>query len=509
MDIIGIIDKYGIEKGDKAALVYRDTTLTYKELKEKSDALASYIIHTLGRDKTPIIVYGHKQIEMIICFLACTKSGHSYIPIDTSFPKERVREIAESSKAKILFNVEGIEFNSGDLILKDNDQIKAIINGYLGKKPDISFKVGLDDTYYILYTSGSTGKPKGVQITLSCMKSFLNWYMNISRLDNMENLIFMNQVSYSFDVSVMDLYVSLISCATLFTIDKHMISNFKELFYYFSISNMDVWVSTPSMMEMCLIDESFNYKLLPNLKMMVFAGEVLTNSSVLKLFDRFKNIKIINGYGPTEATVLVTAVEIDKYMTENINPLPIGYPIDSCRVYIADSKGNEVLEGEKGEIIILGDSVSPGYYGNDDMTEKSFFTSYIGNDKKRGYKTGDEGYIKDGLVFYLGRMDFQVKLNGFRIELGDIEHNLRKIDFIKNAVVLPVYKNGKVQYLAAFVTLDKKINEKNFVIGQNIKNELKKYIPDYMIPRKIVIKESFDVNVNGKIDRKVLMGELI
>ena len=241
MDIVGMIDKHGIENGDKAALRYRDTALTYRELREKSDALASYIIDMLGRDKTPVVVYGHKQNEMIICILACTKSGHPYIPIDTSFPEERVREIVESSRAKILFNVEGMEFNFGDLVLNNlvinnNEQIKAIIDCYLGKRPGKSYTVGLDDTYYILYTSGSTGKPKGVQITLSCMESFLNWYINISRLDNMENLVFMNQVSYSFDVSVMDIYVSLISGATLFTIDKYMISDFKELFYYFSIS---------------------------------------------------------------------------------------------------------------------------------------------------------------------------------------------------------------------------------------------------------------------------------
>jgi D-alanine--poly(phosphoribitol) ligase subunit 1 len=387
-------------------------------------------------------------------------------------------------------------------------EINEIISKYSGRRPNPEYRVKPEDPYYILYTSGSTGKPKGVQITLSCLETFLKWYLKICDVGNMKDCVFMDQVSYSFDVSVMDMYVSLIRGTTLYAIDKDMIASFKDLFEYFKKSNISVWTSTPSMVEMCLIDESFNRELLPNLKIISLAGEVLTNRCVEKLFDRFGDIRVINGYGPTESTVLVTAVDIDRDMINSESSLPIGYPMDGCRILILDSDGREVPEGEKGEIIIVSDSVSPGYYKNKETTEKVFFKTTVDGTPKRCYRTGDEGYIKNGLVYYIGRKDFQVKLNGFRIELGDIENNLRKIGFIKNAVVLPISRNGKVQHLAAAVTLDRQMDEREFKIGLMIKDELKKFVPDYMVPRKIVIKDSFPVNVNGKVDRKLLMEEM-
>ena len=132
----------------------------------------------------------------------------------------------------------------------------------------------------------------------------------------------------------------------------------------------------------------------------------------------------------------------------------------------------------------------------------------MNNEQKRCYRTGDEGYLKDEMLYYCGRRDFQIKLNGFRIELEDIENNLRNIDIIKNAVVLPVLKNEKMQYLAAMVVLNKVLEEKEFKIGVRIKNELKKFLPEYMIPRKITIKEELPMTVNGKINRKALMEEV-
>lgn len=142
------------------------------------------------------------------------------------------------------------------------------------------------------------------------------------------------------------------------------------------------------------------------------------------------------------------------------------------------------------------------------MTKKVFFTININGKNEKCYKTGDAGYIKDGMVYYCGRIDFQVKLNGYRIEPEDIENNIRKIDFISNCAVIPVVRNDKVEYLAAFVSLSKKFDEKEFKIGMQIKSELKKNLPVYMIPRKIVIKDKLPMNTNGKVNRKLLLEEI-
>lgn len=183
----------------------------------------------------------------------------------------------------------------------------------------------------------------------------------------------MNQAPFSFDLSVMDLYLSLASGSTLFSIDKQMISNLGELFRYFSQAKINVWVSTPSFAELCLADKSFNDRLLPDLKLFLFCGEVLSNKCAEKLLERFKNARIFNMYGPTETTVAVTAVEITQELCKSYNPLPVGYAKNDCKIFIIDSDGEIISdENKKGEIYIAGDSVSIGYYKDEDITNSTF-----------------------------------------------------------------------------------------------------------------------------------------
>lgn len=507
MNLLDIIDSYR-EDEERIAHLYRESSMTYRELAEKSDAVAQYLIEKFEEYKGPIVVYGHKQHEMLICFLACVKAGHPYIPIDSSLPIERIKDIIESSNTRIIFSIENLKIEFKNIEILTIESIKIVFQGYRGKKPELKYRVKSEDIYYIIYTSGSTGKPKGVQITLSCLESFVKWGMQIANIHKYKNYVFMNQAPFSFDLSVMDLYLSLASGSILFSIDKFMTANLQELFKYLRKSNIKIWVSTPSFADMCLADSSFNSELLPELKIILFCGETLTNSCVEKLHSRFKNVKVINLYGPTEATVSVTAVEITEEMCKKIKPLPVGYVKDDCKILIMNKSGEEVKEGKKGEIVIAGDSVSTGYFNNVENTKKAFSTILINNEKKRCYSTGDEGYIKNGMLYYCGRIDFQVKLNGYRIELEDIENNLRKLEFINNAVVLPFIKQGKIQYLAGVVALKGELHEKEFKITLMIKNELKKFLPDYMIPRKIVIRESLPMTVNGKVNRKSLMEDI-
>jgi D-alanine--poly(phosphoribitol) ligase subunit 1 len=508
MNLIEIIDNYGIYNSSSTAHIYGSSKMTYQELLLKSNALAAYLIKEYGEDKTPIAVYGHKQHEMLITFLACVKSGHAYIPIDSSLPEERVKDIIESSETKLVFNLANSELNLNKTIVKNFEQIKDLIKENIGNTPDKQYAVKQEETYYIIYTSGSTGKPKGVQITLSCLESFVSWGLGLCKDSLNKNAVFMNQAPFSFDLSVMDLYLSLASGSALYSIDKSLISNLKLLFENLKASSISIWVSTPSFAEMCLADKSFNEELLPNLSVFLFCGETLPNSCVAKLHDRFSKAIVINTYGPTEATVAITSVEVTKEINETISPLPVGKVKSDCKILILDEAGKELADGEKGEIAILGESVSIGYYKNKPMTEKVFSTYEFNGDEKRSYRTGDEGYLKDGMLYYSGRIDFQIKLNGYRIELEDIENNLRKVEIIKNAVVIPVLKEGKIQYLASAVVLNSQIEEKEFKIVMMIKNELKKFLPEYMIPRKIVIKDSLPMTTNGKVNRKLLTEEM-
>lgn len=327
------------------------------------------------------------------------------------------------------------------------------------------------------------------------------------KLDDSNDVI-MNQVSYSFDVSVIPIYLGLIHGKTLNSLSKKTLEDFKLLFTNLKESNIKEWVSTPALAEMCIKDSNFNSSLMPNLRTFFFAGEVLSKKLVKELMERFKGVRIINGYGPTEGTVLLSAIDVTEKMLEDERSIPIGYPMEGGILKIVDDNGNTLKGGQKGELIALGKSISKGYFNNEEMTNKVFFYGEVNGKIIRGYRTGDLAYYENGIIYYCGRKDFQIKLNGFRIELEDIENNLRKVSNVNNCVVFPVYKEEKISHLASFVTL-KEENElsslKNSIL---IKDELKKYIPSYMIPRNIKVLKEFPINTNGKIDRKKLMEEL-
>lgn len=507
MNLLNTIDEICVKNNERICEIYRDSKLTYGDLKKCSDALSQYIISKYGEDKSPIVIYGHKEHEMLISFLACSKSGHSYIPIDITFPKDRINDIIESSNPKLFINIGNIDIDTfnGEILLKQD--LDDVFNKFYGLEPDKSFCIKENDVYYMLYTSGSTGKPKGVQITYKALKTFIEWFMPYCKTREDES-VFLNQVSYSFDVSVISVYIGLILGKTLYVIDKEMTSDFKDLFKNLSMSKIAMWISTPSFAEMCVVDNSFNKTLIPKLEKMFFAGEVLSKKLVSTLYERFGNISIINGYGPTETTVLVTAIEVNKNMLDSEESIPIGYSMKNSKIILVDNTGREVKDGEKGEINVIGNNVSIGYYNNEEMNKKNFFTVKSENDTKFGYKTGDLAYKKDDIFYYCGRKDFQVKLNGFRIELEDIENNLRKLDYVGNVVALPVKHEEKVSYIAAFVKLNKSIDAKEFKIAMQIKSDLRKSLPSYMVPRKIKLVDKFPINTNGKIDRKLLQEEL-
>lgn len=490
MDFIDKIESYCTTQ--KSAHIYRKSNLTYMELKTKSDSLAAKIIELFGKDKTPIIVYGHKDPLMLICFLSCVKGGHPYIPVDSSTPNARLEDILFISGAKLILNTSDnlIDIPADKMLNKC--KIVEILSDLQGNIPDISYRIKNDGVYYIIYTSGSTGKPKGVQITKNCLQSFIDWGMDI--IDK-EDKIFMNQAPFSFDLSVMDTYLSLVSGSILYSIDKDMIANLPELFINFKSSGITTWVSTPSFAEMCLQSEQFNENLLPKLRQMLFCGETLSKECAKKLFERFSNIKIINFYGPTEATVAVTAVEIKKEMLINKESLPVGYIKKGCEI---------IIEEITNEILIVGDSVSIGYFADPILTEKLFFKRKIMGVEKRGYRTGDTGHTINGLLYYEGRIDNQIKLHGFRVEIEDIENNIRMLPFIENAVVVPLKENGKIKYLVTAIVLTD-VFEGNIILA--VKNHLKALLPLYMVPRKVKVVEALPINGNGKLDRKRIMEE--
>jgi D-alanine--poly(phosphoribitol) ligase subunit 1 len=464
-------------------------SLSWAELVQKSDALALWLEEKLGDRPGPVAVRGHKEPEMLVAFLGAVKAGRPYVPVDASIPEQRVERILEGSGAAWVATPAELR-----VLLED-------LPAAGGRKP--VRRVEGNDPFYILFTSGSTGEPKGVVITLANLTAFVDWLCGEHAFEPAGE-VFLNQAPFSFDLSVMDLYGSLTMGGTLASVTKEELANLKALYQRLEASGVTTWVSTPSFAQMCLIEKGFRSTMLPKLRRFLFCGETLAPETAAQLLERFESVEVWNTYGPTEATVATTSVRVDAALLEKYSPLPVGYPMPGTRVVILEESGVEAVVGERGEIVIAGPNVSPGYLKRPELTAK-VFGSWGG---LPSYRTGDWGRAKDGLIFFEGRMDGQVKVNGYRIELGDLEANLRGLPDIADAVVLPVQKQGKVESLAAFVVLSGPRVGSEFEMAARLKAALGERLPAYMLPRKFVFLEAFPMTPNGKADRRQLAERL-
>ncbi|AQP53077.1 D-alanine--poly(phosphoribitol) ligase subunit 1 [Vagococcus penaei] len=478
--------------------------LTYQELEHYSNQLAEYLAVNFP-NKQGIVVYGGQTSQMIISFLACTKSGHGYIPVDQHTPVDRLEMIVKESGATAVISVAEWPLASGSMIV-EQEQLTAICQGTANTETNVvKLQPVLDEAiYYTIYTSGTTGKPKGVQITYNNLISYTDWMVADFHLT--EGQRFLCQAPFSFDLSVMDLYPALLTGGTLVPLEKDVVDSFPTLFKMLPTLDLNVWVSTPSMMEICLLSPEFDSEHLPTLENFQFCGEELPRKTAIKLMERFPNAYIFNTYGPTEATVAITEVQLTSEIIDSVDRLPLGRVKSDTRLLIMSDAGDVLPDGELGEIVIVGPSVSVGYFNNPEKTAEAFFT-YEG---ERAYHTGDVGVIKDGYLFYKGRLDFQVKWNGYRIELGDIDHHLLAIEGIRNACVVPKYNRlHKVQQLIAYVVVESSLanlEQKEFV--KELKAQLSQTVMDYMVPQKFVLVDALPLTSNGKVDRKKLIQEV-
>ena len=485
MNLIQRIDHWATAAPEATAHLSGDSSLTYGELRRHSDQLASYLTKRFSDDGRPIAVLGHREPEMLIAFLGAVKSGRPYVPIDIALPQTRIDQILASSNAALTLTP---------------DQIRQFSTGEL-RGPTIP--VEKNDPFYILFTSGSTGEPKGVIITLACLEHFISWMLAEQQFSKRAE-VFLNQAPFSFDLSVMDLYCSLVTGGTLFSISRDLIENPKRLYRALASSSVTTWVSTPSFAQMCLVEDKFAEAMLPRVRRFLFCGETLAPQTAAQLLARFPQAQVWNMYGPTEATVATTSIHIDAAIPEKYSPLPVGRVMPGTKIFIVDENGAELSANERGEIIITGPNVSPGYAGRPDLTARAFF-EYHG---LRTYKTGDLGRFRDSLLFFEGRIDEQIKLSGYRIELGDVEANLRALPTVLDAVVIPVIKSGAAQSLTAFVTLLARNETSDFKLAHNLRSQLGERLPAYMLPRKFIFLDTFPMTANGKVDRAALARSL-
>ncbi len=462
--------KIAAEKfAQRTAYIHDGNETTFAQLWNKANECATLL---KCQGSGPVIIYGHKSVDMLISMLACIISRRTYIPVDTYMPISRIKDIISLTSAKLLIANENININSIECCSLD-DLRKYINNAEHRCKSNI---------IYTIFTSGSTGTPKGVPISNDNLINFVDWISSLYPFKDYDGIRVANQASFSFDLSVADIYYSLCNGHTLVGMNGDIQKNFSHLYSFFLENRIEMTVTTPTFMKLCLLIKEFNAAKLPHIRCMYFCGEQLESSVVKKLRHRFPDCKIVNAYGPTEATSAVCASVITDEDIESEGLLPVG-DTDSFATHIN-------IENE--EIILSGRSVFSGYIG-------SITGGYYNDNGVNSYRTGDIGYIKEGKLYCKGRTDLQIKFKGYRIELYDIENNLKGIAGIIDAAVIAKYSDSEnVKHIVAFAICDKELTP------EQIKAQLRLRLPLYMIPSRITILDSLPLNENNKIDRRSL-----
>ncbi|MFN0033096.1 MAG: AMP-binding protein [Flavobacteriales bacterium] len=433
----------------------------------------------------PVIIYGHKEKMFPVAIAACFTLQLPYVPMDIIYPEERVQRVQKLCSSDIIIYTSDKKLNMDFAITIDKDLHCTVHNPPQFAVPDSHFPH--DPTRYIIFTSGSTGEPKGVQITNSALCSWIKWLQedHYFRPDD----VFINQVPFSFDVSLYDIAYLLHFEGSVIYNDADTAMNANKFLQRISYYKGSVWISTPSFVYIYIREKNFNEGYLPSLHYFILAGEALPGNTVRKIRQQFARSKVVNSYGPTEATVTVTYVDVSTEMTEKYPTVPIGFVKRETEILIQNPD-----EGGVGEMLIVGDNVSIGYLRRPDLNAERFTTA----NGKRAYHTGDLGYYKDGLLFYIGRNDDQIKLNGYRIELDEIAEVMKNLHGVANAACIVLRVNGVPRKIIGFLCSTESIDK------ANLKTQLSTTLPHYMVPDDVMQVEQIPMNANGKTDRKLL-----
>eukprot|EP00833_Pecoramyces_ruminatium_P006281 jgi/Orpsp1_1/1180313/evm.model.c7180000072888.1 len=473
---------------ERIAIVFNEEKITYKELDEMSNSLAHYL-RSEGVCRNDIIpVISDRSPYYIIGILGISKAGGAFLPIDKDLPDERIQFILGEINSKVILfsnckdvidklrnNEDNIKYNMYDLVKHDYSNNCNNINNI--NEPD--------DTCYVLFTSGTTGKPKGVLINhfnlLNNIKINYNENNGISNNISLANYILKDKVhnilsitNYIFDISHNEITLSLVNGFTIVLADEYKISNINSLSDYILKNNVEFINTTPKL-----------------------------RNDLCKEIHKYSKCRILNGYGPTEATVTCSY----KIVNEEIeNKITIGKPQCNYNIYILDKFKKPVAIGVLGEIYIGGYGVGKGYLNRPELTKEKFVENpfnFDGDEHNRiMYRTGDLGrWTMEGEIEYLGRIDFQVKINGQRLELGEIESKVLEMPEIKQCVVIDRKKENGEKYLVCYYITGKEGKE---ISNKRIREYLGEKLPRYMVPNYYIRINEIPLSSTGKLNRRAL-----
>ncbi len=511
-----------VERDPEAiALMFNNTTLTYQQLNTQANQLAHYLQGLGVEPEMRLGICLERSPEMIVSILAILKVGGVYVPLDPTYPQERLAFMIEDARLSVLLTQQSLDLWRQDIELKSSlnvvclDQAWETIARHSDANP--TSVVTPDHSAYIIYTSGSTGKPKGVLLAHKGLCNLVT--AQILAFDVQPDSRVLQFASICFDASVSEIFMALVGGATLCLISSDTLLNPTKLLRLLGDRAITTATLPPSVLTMLPEAE------LPALKTLIVAGEACTPDLVARWANR---CRFFNAYGPTEATVCATIAECTNIQGQP----PIGRPLANTQVYILDRHLQPVPIGVSGELYIGGIGLAKGYLNRPDLTDEQFiphplldFSFKQPNNPKivlesllrretllatfrnsqqpkspRLYKTGDLArYLSDGKIEFLGRIDHQVKIRGFRIELGEIETRLRQYPDVLDCVVT-AHEDPSGKRLVAYIVPQDGIS----INQQQLKDYLKAHLPNYMMPSTVIILETLPLTPNGKVDRKAL-----
>ncbi|MBY0481470.1 MAG: amino acid adenylation domain-containing protein [Chitinophagaceae bacterium] len=481
-----IIDKFEAQVAntpDDLAIVFEGVSLTYHELNQRSNQLSSYLKECYSIGLNDIVGMQLDRSEwIIISILAILKSGGVYVPIDSDYPQERIDYILEDSKCRIVINeteLNAFQLQAHQYSIENNE-----------------VHIGPQQAAYIIYTSGSTGRPKGVVIE---HKSISFFAANCKeKYDTGYKIVMPHLASPSFDISLFELLLPLLSGGTAIILSKDNIRDIANLCQ--RLQGMTAIHAVPTLMTQILLQISSTHteNAFAGVKDLFIGGDAVPTAVLNQMRTVFPGACINVLYGPTESTIFVTSAQYQAKDTKPFKGSIIGAPNKYTTVYVLDSQQQLLPAGVVGEIYIAGNTVARGYLNQPGLTAEKFIPDML---QKEGniYRTGDTGkWLPNGTIEYYGRLDNQVKIRGYRIELGEIEVVMQHYPGIDIAVVIDVINDHGENELVMYVV------SRNIINCSEIRDHLTKVLPAYMIPGHIIRVDHLPTTPNGKLDKKAL-----
>ena len=481
---------------DSIALAFKDETLTYRQLNQRANQLAHWLLAQGVGPEALVGVYMERSLEMVIALLGILKAGGAYLPLDPTYPAKRLAYMVDDAQITTLLTQNHLKSNDRGAIMDQPslttvlalDKMRPRLSPYSKQNP--SSAVQPDNLMYVLYTSGTTGRPKGVMNIHRALSNRLHWMQRAYQLAEADRVL--QKTPFSFDVSGWEFFWPLLTGAQLVIAEPE---GHKDSVYLARLIE-EVGITTihfvPSMLQVFI--QELAHRPCPSLKRVICSGEALP-VALQNRFLTLSNAELHNLYGPTEAAIDVTtwACRLEEEQTT----VPIGQPIDNIQLYILNKEGQPVPVGVAGELYIGGVGLARGYWRRPALTAEKFVPNPFAEEDSSAvlYRTGDLArYRADGNIEFLGRLDHQVKLRGFRIELGEIGAQLNQHPAVRESVLL-AWEEQLVAYL---------VTEAPAPTVAELRRYLQNSLPDYMIPAHFVFLESLPLNPNGKVDRRAL-----